>query len=101
MDIITEIVNIATLEGVSKKDFIEIVAELETNFHSCQKGYIDSELSFNDKSYEWVMIQHWDSIENLKNSSAKMFQQKSTEKFRNSFHPKDIKINIYSQIKTW
>jgi len=73
MQIITEIVTMKTVEGIGKDDFIRIVDGLEKDFHSKQQGFIDSELLYNDKTNEWVIIQHWDSLENLQSASKKMF----------------------------
>lgn len=101
MKTITEIVKLGTVKDVSREDFMEIVNDLEIKFHAIQPGYIDTELIIDEKSEEWTMIQHWDSIENLKNASGKMFKESSTEKFRSVLDPQKVKISIHSQIKTW
>ena len=101
MSIITEIVTMKTVEGISRIDFINIVDELEKNFHSKQLGFIDSELLFNDKTGEWIIIQHWDNLENLKSASKKMFENTVTERFVKSLEPKSVKMSMLPQLGTW
>lgn len=47
------------------------------------------------------MIQHWESIEDLKSVSSKMFKDSSTEKFRKALKNQTVKMNIIPQIKSW
>ncbi|MGX9757288.1 antibiotic biosynthesis monooxygenase [Clostridioides difficile] len=101
MKIITEIVEFNVEEHLSKDAFVEIVNDLEINFHSVQSGFIDTELLYDEKNQKWIMIQHWDSIENLKSASSKMFKNTSTEKFRKALKPQTVKMNIMPQIKSW
>ncbi|MCC0639242.1 MULTISPECIES: antibiotic biosynthesis monooxygenase [unclassified Clostridioides] len=101
MKIITEIVEFNVEEHLSKDAFVEIVNDLEINFHSVQSGFIDTELLYDEKTQKWIMIQHWDSIENLKSASSKMFKNTSTEKFRNALKAQTVKMNIIPQIKSW
>ena len=101
MKIMTEIVRMKTAEGVAKEDFVKWVNELEVEFHAKKTGYLDSELMFDEKKDEWVMIQHWSSADNLKNASREMFEESITENFRNALDPKSVKMIIYSQIQTW
>lgn len=101
MKIITEIVEFSVEENLSKDEFIEIVNDLEMKFHSIQPGFIDTELLYDEKSQKWIMIQHWDSMEELKNSSSKMFKDSSTEKFRKALKSQTVKMNIMPQIKSW
>lgn len=101
MKIITEIVEFSVEENLSKGEFMEIVNDLEMKFHSIQPGFIDTELLHDEKSQKWIMIQHWDSMEDLKNSSSKMFKESSTEKFRKALKSQTVKMNIIPQIKSW
>ena len=48
--IITEIVRMKTVEGITKDEFIGVVDGLERNFHSRQKGFIDTELLYHGPS---------------------------------------------------
>ena len=59
----TEIVTLKTVEGITGDQFISIVDALEKNFHSKQPGFLDTELLYNEKADEWIMIQHWDSLD--------------------------------------
>ena len=99
--IITEIVRIKTVEGIEEEEFIEIIDGLEKNFHSRQKGFIDTELLFHDEVKEWYMIQHWNSKEDLKEASKKIFLDKDAEKFVKSISKESVKILILPQIASW
>ena len=101
MQIITEIVTMKTVEGIGKDDFIRIVDGLEKDFHSKQQGFIDSELLYNDKTNEWVIIQHWDSLENLQSASKKMFGNSITESYVNYLDPKSVKMVMLPQLGVW
>ena len=101
MQIITEIVTMKTVEGFGKNDFIRIVDELEKDFHSKQQGFIDSELLYNDKTNEWVIIQHWDSLDNLQSASKKMFGNPITESYVNCLDPKSVKMVMLPQLGVW
>lgn len=99
--IITEIVKMKTLVGISSEKFIEIVDGLEKNFHSKQKGFIDTELSYNEGDNEWYMIQHWESKEALTEASKKIFVDEGASDFVKSLDKQSVKIVILPQIKTW
>lgn len=101
MKIVTEIARMKTAEGILKEDFVKWVNELEVEFHAKKTGYIDSELIFDEREDEWIMIQHWSSMEDLKNSSREMFTESITENFRNALDPKSVKMSMYNQIQTW
>lgn len=101
MGIATEIVTLKTISGVTKDRFIEIVDGVEKNFHSKQPGFIDTELLYNDKSDEWIMIQHWDSLDSMKSASPKMFNNPHTELFVQSLDPKNVKMLMLSQLGSW
>ena len=49
MKTITEIVTMKIADGIAKEEFIHIFNELENKFHSMQLGFVDSELSHNEK----------------------------------------------------
>jgi len=101
MSITTEIVTLKTVEGVTKDDFVKIVDGLEKRFHSKQPGFIDSELLYNNKTDEWIIIQHWDSLSNLQSASKKMFDNPTTETFVKSLHPNSIKMIMLPQLGVW
>ena len=99
--IITEIVKMKIVEGTTKDEFIEIVDGLERNFHSKQKGFIDTELLYHDEENEWYMIQHWNSKDELKKASQKIFMDKGAEKFVKSLNKQSVKMLILPQIGNW
>lgn len=101
MNIMTEIVKMKTVEGVTPEDFMKTVNKLELEFHLKQEGYVDTELLFDEKEDVWIMVQHWETLEDLKNASGKMFKENCTEAFRNAIDPKNIEIRVYPQLQTW
>ncbi len=99
--IITEIVDFLIVEGVTDDCFKEIVNSLENNFHSKQKGFIDTELLKGREPNRWIMIQHWDSIEDVKASSNLMMKSECTEEFRKALIPSTVKMSITEQAGVW
>ena len=99
--IITEIVKMKTTEGLEKQEFIRIVDSLEENFHKIQKGFIDSELLYYEEENTWYILQHWQSKEDLKEASRKIFTDKSAEEFIKVIDPKNVKMLVMPQINTW
>ena len=98
---ITEIVTMKSSEGVGKEEFIEILDELERGFHMRQSGYIDTELLYDDNDNTWIMIQHWESLEQTKAASKEMFRDSATERYRAAIDPKQIKISAYPALGIW
>ena len=101
MSIATEIVTLKTILGVTKDRFIEIVDGVEKNFHSKLPGFIDTELLYDDKADEWIMIQHWDGLDSMKSASPKMFNNPDTELFVQSLDPKSVKKLMLLQLGVW
>jgi len=97
----TEIAEFTIIPSVNEDEFVEIVSQLEESFHSKQKGFIDTELLKANNNSDWIMIQHWESVEDAKNSSRLMMQVPVTEAFRCSLDPKSVKLRYLNQIKTW
>ncbi len=101
MNIATEIVTLKTVENISKEQFIGIVNDLETHFHSKQPGFIDTELLYNEKADEWIIIQHWASLEEMKAASPKMFNNPDTESFVKALDPKAVKMLMLPRLGMW
>jgi antibiotic biosynthesis monooxygenase (ABM) superfamily enzyme len=101
MDIVTEIVTMRTMAGIGKERCICVVDGLEKNFHSKLPGFIDSELLRDEKNDEWIMIQHWDGLDNLRSASKKMFNNPVTESFVQAVDPKAVKMIILPQVGAW
>lgn len=99
--IITEIVKMKPVEGITKDEFIGIVDGLEKKFHSKQKGFIDTELLYHDEENEWYMIQHWNSKDELKEASKKIFIDKDAEDFVKSLDKQSVKMLIMPQVNKW
>ena len=101
MSLITEIVTFKSAEGIAKDDFIQIVDDLERNFHSLQPGFLDTELLYDENASEWIMLQHWGSMENMKAASARIFKDEASQEFVKSLISASVKMRILPQIKTW
>lgn len=99
--IITEIVRMKTVDKVTRDEFVKIVDGLERNFHSRQEGFIDTELLYHIEENEWYMIQHWNSENDLKQASKKIFIEKDAEDFVKSLDKQSVKMLILPQIATW
>jgi len=98
--VITEIVSFDIDESITNEVFKEIVDLLEINFHSQQSGYIDSEL-VKCKNNSWIMIMHWESLEEVKNASKMLMKSKISERFRQAIIPSTVKMNYFEQVKKW
>lgn len=100
-NVCTEIVEFQVVYGIADEEFIKIVEYLEVNFHSKQKGFIDTELVKVNEHSQWVMIQHWESIEEAKEASKMMMKIPVTETFRQALDPKTVKIRYLNYVKKW
>ncbi|SES99197.1 hypothetical protein SAMN05660297_01121 [Natronincola peptidivorans] len=98
--IATEIVEFKFNPNLSDEECIGIVDELEVNFHSKQKGFIDTELA-KGKDGKWTMIQHWATMEDVKVVVKLMMQEPTTEAFRKAIDPTTVKMQLLEQIHTW
>lgn len=98
--IVTEIVSFTIAPGITDEDFMQRVHKLEENFHKTLPGYIDSELA-KGKDGQWIMLMHWESLEQVKQASKLMMQTPSTEDFRSALDPKSVKIVLLDQKQTW
>ena len=47
------------------------------------------------------MIQHWDSLDDMRAASRKMFDNPITERFVKSINPKSVKILMLPQLGLW
>lgn len=101
MSIITELVTMKLAVNANKEEFVSIVDNLEKNFHSKQQGFIDTELLYDEGNNLWMMIQHWETKEQLNAASKKMFNDKNAEVFVKSLDPKSVKMTILTQEKVW
>lgn len=101
MSMVTELVKMKTNGTVFSEVFIEIIDDLERNFHSKQAGFIDTELLHDEKEDLWIMIQHWESADELKAASSQMFNDNVTEAFRGAIDPQTITIEVFPRLGSW
>ena len=99
--IITEVVEFRLNKAMTDEEFINIVDALENNFHSKQKGFIDTELLRGKEAGQWKMIQHWESLNDAKEVVKTMMKVPITEEFRRSIDPTSVKMSLAEQVKTW
>lgn len=97
----TEIAEFQVISKVTDEEFIKIVEELEENYHSIQKGFIGTELVKGNEHCQWIMIQHWESIEEAREASKMMMKTPITESFRQALDPRTIKIRYLTHVKRW
>lgn len=101
MSITTELVTMKTVDTIAREEFISIVSDLEKNFHTKQPGFIDTELLYDEENNLWMMIQHWETKEQLHAASKQMFKDSASEVFVKSLDAKAVKMTILPQIKVW
>lgn len=99
--IVTEVVDFTVTQGIKDEDFIEIVDFLERNFHSQQSGFIDSELIKGKNDRQWLMIQHWRSMEEVKEVVKMMMKSSLTEKFRQAIDSQTVRMSLLIQTRKW
>jgi heme-degrading monooxygenase HmoA len=99
--IVTEIVEFETVGGITSQDFIKTVDTLEKNFHSRQTGFIDTELIKGKTDCQWIMIQHWASMDDAKAVVRQMMKEPMTEEFRAALDPTKVKLSLLAQVKAW
>ncbi|GAK50142.1 hypothetical protein U14_01369 [Candidatus Moduliflexus flocculans] len=98
--IVTELVTFASIPEMTDERFIEIVHDLEVNFHMHLPGYLNSELVKGNNG-QWGILMHWASREALKDASRLMMQSPVTEAFRKALDPKSVNITVFDQRRIW
>jgi heme-degrading monooxygenase HmoA len=99
--ITTEIASFETVGGMDRREWIKIVDSLEKEFHMKQKGFIDTELVKEEGPNQWMMIQHWRTMEDAREASRQMMKSVSAEQFRNSLDPKTVRLQYLEQMGQW
>ncbi len=99
--IITEIADFIVLDHITNDEVIRLVDYVEKEFHTKQKGFIDTELVKGKEEKQWLMIQHWRTIEEAKQASANMMKSEAAEEFRDIMDKKNVKLMFLEQIRTW
>ena len=98
---ITECVYFDSIEGLSDEEFTGIVEKLERDFHMRQPGIIDTELVRGKSPRQWLMIQHWESLDHATAASRKLMTDETTEMFRRSLDPKTVRISYHEHVARW
>jgi len=97
----TEIAEFEVVPGIKDEEFINIVEQLEVEFHSKQKGFVDTELAKVNDSNMWVMLQHWESTEESREASKNMMKTPITKDFREALDPKTVRIKYLNHMRRW
>ena len=100
-EIATEIVNFKTINGISDNELIKIINNLDTNFLSKTKGYIDTELIKGNEEQTWIIIIHWRTMVEGNKAIKEFANSPLTAEYRNVLDPKSVSFHFTEQIQTW
>lgn len=100
-EMVTEIVNFKTINGISNNELIKIINDLDTNFLSKTKGYIDTELIKGKEEQTWIIIIHWRTMVEANEGIKEFANSPLTEEYRNVLDPKSVSFHFTEQIQTW
>ena len=100
-EIATEIVNFKTINGISDNELIKIINNLDTNFLSKTKGYIDTELIKGKEEQTWIIIIHWRTTAEGNEAIKEFSNSPLTEEYRKILDPKSVSFHFTDQIWTW
>ena len=98
---VTEIVSFKTINGISDNELINIINNLDTNFLSKTKSYIDTELIKGKEEQSWTIIIHWRTMAEATEAIMEFTKSPLTEEYRNAIDPKSISFHFTDQIQTW
>jgi hypothetical protein len=98
---VTEIVSFKTINGISDNGLINIINNLDTNFLSKTKSYIDTELIKGKEEQSWTIIIHWRTMAEATEAMMEFAKSPLTEEYRNAIDPKSVNFHFTEQIKTW
>ena len=98
---VTEIVSFKKISGISDYGLINIINNLDTNFLSKTKSYIDTELIKGKEEQSWTIIIHWRTMAEATEAIMEFAKSPLTEEYRNVLDPKSVSFHITEQIKTW
>ena len=99
--IATEIVSFKTINGISGNELIKILDDLEANFLSKTKSYIDSELVAGKEGQTWMMIVHWRTMEEAHEAIKEFMHSPLTEEYRSTLDPKSVSLHLGEQRQIW
>ena len=98
---VTEIVSFKTINGISDSELINIINNLDTNFLSKTKSYIDTELIKGQEERSWTIIIHWRTMTEATEAIKEFSTSPLTEEYRKVLDPKSIHFHFTDQIHTW
>ena len=98
---VTEIVSFKTINGISDNELISIINNLDANFLSKTKSYIDTELIKGKEEQAWTIIIHWRTMAEATEAIMEFAKSPLTEEYRNAIDPKSVSFHFTDQIKTW
>ena len=99
--IATEIVNFKTVNGISDTKLIEIINNLNSNFLSKTKCYINTELIKGREEQAWTIIIHWTTMAEATEVLKEFATSPLTEEYRNVLDPQSVRFHFTDQIQTW
>lgn len=98
---ITEIVTFKPHSAVTEETLWAAIVALEENFHRSQPGFVQTQVLKNATNNEWVMIQIWESFEQLKAASARLMKDETAAPFRDALDPTTVKMSFWSEKGFW
>ena len=98
---VTEIVSFKTINGISDNELISIINNLDTNFLSKTKSYIDTELIKGKEEQSWTIIIHWRTMAEATEAIMEFTKSPLTAEYRNAVDQKSVSFHLTDQIKTW
>ena len=98
---VTEIVSFKTINGISDNELISIINNLDTNFLSKTKSYIDTELIKGKEEQSWTIIIHWRTMAEATEVIKEFANSPLTEEYRNVLDPQSVNFHFTDQIQTW
>ena len=98
---VTEIVSFKTINGISDNELIRIINNLDTNFLSKTKSYIDTELIKGKEKQSWTIIIHWRTMAEATEAIMEFTKSPLTAEYRNAVDQKSVSFHLTDQIKTW
>ena len=100
-EIATEIVNFKPINGISETELIKIINNLDTNFLSKTKAYIDTELIKGKEEQAWIIIIHWRTMTEATEAIKEFSNSPLTEEYRKILDLKSVSFHFTDQIWTW
>ena len=98
---VTEIVSFKTINGISDNELVNIINNLNTNFLSKTKSYIDTELIKGKEEQSWTIIIHWRTMAEATEAIIEFTKSPLTAEYRDAINPKSVSFHFTDKIQTW